>query len=68
MSVSWSAKTRALALTSLKILAREKERIDELFTRERLSVIVELAELSTTTCSNHLGDYESKEDVEGTYM
>lgn len=61
-SVSWTAKTQALALTSLKITAREREGIDELISQDGLSLITKLAELSS---SSVIGSYESRE-VEGT--
>ena len=63
-SVSWTAKTQALALTSLKILARERVGIDELLSEEGLLVIAKLAELSGSN-SHDIGNYESKEKIEG---
>ena len=43
---SWSLATKALALTSLRILVREHDGIDEITCPEGLRPIVELAELS----------------------
>ena len=63
-SVSWTAKTQALALTSLKIVAREREGIDELLSEEGLLVIAKLAELSSSS-SHGIGSYESNERIEG---
>ena len=63
-SISWTAKTRVLALTSLKILARERVGIDELISQEGLSVIAKLAELSSSDDHN-TGNYESEEEVKG---
>ena len=66
-SVSWAAKTQALALTSLKIIAREREGIEELISPEGLLVIAKLAELSSAS-SHNTENYESQEKVNGKYI
>ena len=63
-SINWTAKTQVLALTSLKILARERVGIDELISQEGILVIAKLAELSSNDDHN-IGNYESEEKVQG---
>lgn len=63
-STQWTPKTQALALTSLKIFAREKEGIDQLISHDGLLKIIKLAELNKAIL--RFLEYDSESDeVEG---
>ena len=46
-SIPWSQETKAIALTSLRILARESHGAGQLTSRDGLATIAALAELSS---------------------